>query len=75
MENLAELKVWAAKLDSAITDKDANEYFLRLPQLWLRDLETHNAPMMLVVIAQALRNAPGAVDKYGGPTLRIVRMK
>ena len=75
MENLAELKVWAAKLDAEITDKDANEYFLRLPKLWLRELETYNAPVMLVVIAQALRNAQDAVDKFGGPTLRIVRVK
>jgi len=54
------------KLDAQITDKDANEYFLRLAKLWLADLERLDAPMMLMVIGETLQNAQNAVDKYAG---------
>ena len=71
---LAELKARAAKLDETIVDKDAKDYFLRLPMNWLGDVERRVAPgseiVMLPLIEQQLKNAEDAVSKYG-PNLRI----
>jgi len=74
MNKLAELKAWAAKLEQTIVDKDARDYFLKLPKFWLEDAERKiapNAEFLLLVIEKELQRAQDAVSKYG-PNLRIV---
>lgn len=72
---LAALKARIAKLEATIQDKDAREYFLRLPKSWLDDVERKVAPgiekTMLPIIDQMLTNAEGLVAKYG-PTIRVI---
>jgi hypothetical protein len=71
---MADLKAWAKKLDETIVDKGANEFFLRIPKLWLDDVERKMLPgfeYILPVIEQHLARAQDAVNKYG-PNLRIV---
>jgi len=74
-DKLAELKARAAKLDRTIVDKDAKDYFLRLANNWLGDVERKVAPgaeiIMLPLIEQQLAHAEDAVSKYG-PNLRII---
>lgn len=75
MTKLEALKARAAKLEATIQDKDAREYFLRLPKSCLDDVERKVAPgietTMLPIIEQMLANAEALVAKYG-PTIRII---
>jgi hypothetical protein len=73
-EKLEALKAWVTKLEETIVDKDAREYFLKLPKHWLDDVERKVAPgveEILPRIEQLLERAQEAVYKYG-PNLRII---
>lgn len=71
---LSNLKSRFEKLDTTILDKDAKDFFLRLPKLWLGDIERKSAPgaeILLSWIELQLTFAEEAIAKYG-PNMRIV---
>lgn len=73
------LKEWAAKLEQEIHDEKARDYFLRLPRLWLADVERGACPpeaagLTLSFVEQLLGNAQRAVTNFG-PNLRLVGEK
>ena len=71
---IAELKARLAKLDEVIVDKDVKEFLLRIPKMWLDDVERKVVPgieFILPTIEKHLARAEDAVKKFG-PNLRIV---